>query len=99
VRVAQSIEYRQKEVKEALQKASWWLFANRNEDGGWVFRRDSRFVYAAAVMSSHPNGSNLFATWFRLLSLRLLATTVPDLAAIGRRWCLLRSPGHQLPCA
>ena len=38
------------------------------EDGGCVFRLGEPIVYGSSNMSAMRNESNLFATWFRTLS-------------------------------
>lgn len=60
-------------VKIAIKKAKKNVMRNRNEDGGFVFSRDASFVYGGAEqLSSRKNESNLFGTWFRLLSLLII---------------------------
>ena len=44
------------------------ILYNFNMDGGAVFRRNERFVYGHEFMTSNPNQSSIFSTWFRLLN-------------------------------
>lgn len=57
-------------TNKALKKAFRWVLSNYNEDGGFVFQRYCPFSYGGEeLLSSMPNESNLFATWFRTLSI------------------------------
>ena len=86
IKLSENSSYRQTDVKVALQKALVWILANQNEDGGFVFRRNQSFVYGHPLTSSQQNESNLFATWFRLLSLSYLLKKLeyPENFQIGR---------------
>ncbi len=56
----------------AKTKRSFLKYAgmNQNSDGGFVFRRFLPFYYGdSPVLVSKRNVSNMFATWFRILSL------------------------------
>ena len=63
-------EKRDKKVEEALIRALNNILFNQNEDGGFVFSRDKNgFCYGGCDnLRSLPNESNLFGTWFRLVS-------------------------------
>lgn len=57
-------------IKYALKKYLDMVFINFNKDGGFVFRRLNSFQYAdQPLLSSLKNQSNIFGTWFRLLSI------------------------------
>jgi len=56
-------------VQDSLKKALAWVLSNQNEDGGFVFRRNEPLWYGHTIMSSQKNESNMFATWFRTLSI------------------------------
>lgn len=45
------------------------VFINMNEDGGFVFKRLQSFQYADSKLISAVNESNMFGTWFRVLSI------------------------------
>jgi len=62
-------EYRENEVEDCLKKAFFWIKQNQMADGGFVFRLGEAFDYGHPNMTSRINESNLFATWFRFLSL------------------------------
>jgi hypothetical protein len=76
----------------SLRRASAWVLFNFNPDGGAVFRRDQELVYGHALMSSASNESNIFATWFRLLSLALIDNAKP---VPNKSWSFLKAPGYQ----
>ncbi len=58
------------DIKLALEKFFEWVFFNQNPDGGFVFKRYQKFQYAdQGKLSSNINQSNMFGTWFRVLSI------------------------------
>lgn len=60
-------------IRKTIWLAKRNILNNRNGDGGFVFDRRSEFAYGGAQqLSSKLNESNLFGTWFRLLSLLLI---------------------------
>lgn len=76
------IDYRRKDIENCLRKAIPWVLYNQNKDGGFVFRRDEKFVYGHTFMSSKKNESNMFATWFRTLSLAYISKVLPEESVI-----------------
>jgi hypothetical protein len=76
----------------SARRALPWVMHNFNDDGGAVFRRDAEFVYGHHLLSSRQNESNLFATWFRLLSLALIDRCSAMQAVT---WSFLDAPGLQ----
>lgn len=80
-------------IRFALKRARRHVITNRNQDGGFVFSRNSSFTYGgASQLSSKSNESNLFGTWFRLLSLILIDTFFEK--EVDNR--LLFFPGYEL---
>jgi predicted O-methyltransferase YrrM len=77
----------------SVDRALPWVLFNFNSDGGAVFRRDAEFVYGHALLSSRPNESSIFATWFRMLSLALM-NTVQERTQRAK-WTFLNAPGYQ----
>lgn len=61
-------EYKRDEIRLSIRKAFGWNIQNQMADGGCVFRLGEEFNYGHANLSSEVNKSNLFATWFRTLS-------------------------------
>ncbi len=82
-------------VRQAALHSLPWVLAHQNEDGGWVFRRHEKFAYGHPLMTSAPDQSAMFPTWFRLLSLAYLACILPDHPVARLEWRFLESPGHQ----
>ena len=68
LRLSLNTNYRKKEIKKSLNKFLNSSLVNFNEDGGWVFRRNESLKIIHSQMISRKGESNLFYTWFRLLS-------------------------------
>ena len=95
VRLSFMSAYRNDEIKTVLSRALSWVLANRNDDGGFVFRRREPFVYGHQRMSSRRDESAMFPTWFRTLSLAYLAQALPE-SAVGKfDWQFINCPGMQ----
>ena len=60
------------QIDKALRKTFKWVLANQMVDGGFVFRLNEDFKYGHEQMSSTPNQSAMFPTWFRCLCIKLL---------------------------
>jgi prenyltransferase beta subunit len=88
-------DYRKKAIENSLRRAVPWVLANRNLDGGFVFKRDEPFQYGHIKMRSGRNESNMFATWFRSLSLAYVGKALPDHFLAKHDWHLPRAPGLQ----
>ena len=62
--------YLKERVVNSITKSLKWIITNQNQDFGFVFKRNKPFVYGGQhILSSLKNESNLFATWFRTLSI------------------------------
>ncbi len=66
-------DYKKDEINNTIKKAFPWVFANQNNDGGFVFNRNEYFYFGHNLNSSVSNESNVFATWFRTLSIAYMA--------------------------
>ena len=97
IRLSKLTDYRKEEVMEVLRKAVTWVLFNQNRDGGFVFKRNKVLYYGHNLLSAEKNVSSLFPTWFRLLSLALLAQKIVDYTFLSQDWRLLNCPGHQFP--
>ncbi|MBI4652311.1 hypothetical protein HY745_13755 [Candidatus Desantisbacteria bacterium] len=86
-------DYRKKDIQLGLQKALLWIFANMNEDGGFVFRRMEPFTYGHYLMSSGKDESAMFPTWFRTLSLAYIGKCMPDSLPGNFDWQFINCPG------
>lgn len=88
-------DYRKQEIQQALQRALPHVLSNQNEDGGFSFIRGATFTYGHPLLSSSSNGSGMFPTWFRTLSLAYLGKALPDSMAGGFNWDFQNCPGIQ----
>lgn len=82
--------YREEEVKKVLSNALFWIKQNQGLDGGFVFRKGELFNYGHTNMVSNVNESNLFATWFRLLSVCYIRDYL-----LGIQHNYVRIPGYE----
>ena len=71
-------EYRKVDIYRTLALAQVFIFANQNEDGGSVFRRDEDFAYGHNLLYSDKNQSGMFPTWFRALCTAYIAQFMGD---------------------
>jgi len=90
IRLSQRTMYRHADIFQSLLRAFPWVLANMNDDGGFAFRRNERFVYGHPEMSSGPNESSMFATWFRTLSLAYIINFL-----FGKRYFIKKVPGYE----
>ena len=78
---------------DSINRALPWVLGNFNLDGGAVFRRDAEFTYGHPLLSSKPNEGNIFATWFRMLSLALMNAAIQPTEKV--KWTFVNTPGLQ----
>lgn len=95
VRLASQSDYRRDDILAALRRALPWVLSHQNPDGGFVFMRGAPFSYGHQLMSSGPDVSAMFPTWFRTLSLALLAQALPDSGVGSIAWRFCECPGMQ----
>jgi prenyltransferase beta subunit len=88
-------KYREADIEKALFLSIPWILANMNNDGGFVFQRGRGFTYGHRKMYSGFNESNMFATWFRTLSLAYIGKTLPGSLPGKFPWHFEHIPGHQ----
>lgn len=88
-------DYRRDDIQRSLEKALPWILVNQMKDGGFVFRRFEGFAYGHDLMTTRPEESQLFATWFRILCIAYICETLnlPGPSSGGWRW--IRCPGYQ----
>ena len=95
VRMSFLTDYRHEDIVSVLQKAAEWVVNNQADDGGFVFMRDRPFEYGHSQMYSPANTGAMFPTWFRTLSLAILAKALPE-SNVGRyKWQFTDCPGFQ----
>lgn len=85
-------EYRKEEVKKCLRNALFWIKQNQMPDGGFVFRKGELFNYGNINVASKINESNLFATWFRTLSVCYIVDYL-----MGVQHNYVQIPGYEYP--
>lgn len=94
-RMMRLTDYRKTDITNSLLRAVPWILANMNEDGGFVFKRGEQFQYGHEKMYSGKDESNMFATWFRTLSLAYIGRCFPYSWPSGFDWHFEEIPGLQ----
>lgn len=86
--------YRDDDIRVAITKAYPWVMTNQ-EDGGYMFEYGRTFMWGGAKnlnLYSKRCESNIFATWFRLLSIIYMNQY------LGVETCKLKKiPGYEMP--
>ena len=95
VRMSLRTDYRGEDIRAALRRALNWVLRNRMPDGGFVFLLDREFEYGHPELLGPRNRGAMFPTWFRTLSLALIAQALPDSRVGGHPWHFVRCPGYQ----
>ncbi len=83
VRLSFRTSYRKKEIETSLKGAINWVLSNQNDDGGFVDRK------------REGAESSTFPTWFRTLSLALIAKRLPESIVGEFNWHFINCPGPQ----
>lgn len=84
---------RDERIISRVRKAKKWILFNQNEDGGFVFQRSREFKYGGqSTLASRADESNLFAAWFRSLSLEIIDSFLKN-----RNSVLIHTPGYECP--
>ena len=94
-RFRQLTSYRKEDLEESLRKAIPWVLHNQMKDGGYVFKRYKSFSYGHELMTTLPEESHMFATWFRTLSLAYLSKSLPELKNFEKNFHWISCPGYQ----
>lgn len=67
-------KYRRPEIRYALRKVLRSITIKQMPDGGFVYRLNESFRHMGMLATeTDPNNSNMFATWFRVHALALIA--------------------------
>jgi len=70
IRFVKQTGYRDEDATLAIRRGLVWLLANRHADGGYESLMENGCHYGQHPQTtSMPGESNLFATWFRTLTL------------------------------
>ncbi len=94
-RMMHMTDYRRDDIMAVLAKAAEWVLSNQMSDGGFVFIRHQPFEYGHHELGSGVGEGALFPTWFRLLSLALIGTALPEHPLATIPWQFARCPGMQ----
>jgi hypothetical protein len=94
-RFVQMTDYRKEDIFESLDKAWRWVWSNQMQDGGFVFRRIESFKYDHPLMTSDKDVSNLFATWFRFLSIAYMQQVLKSDVLKSTQFHWIQCPGYQ----
>jgi hypothetical protein len=95
VRMSRQTDYRNTDIQIALTRGLDWLIQNQMPDGGFVFMLDKPFEYGHTELGGLKNTGAMFPTWFRTLTVSLLAQGLPDSWAGNYPWYFVRCPGYQ----
>lgn len=87
-------KYRDEDIRNAITKAYPWIMINQ-ENGGYMFEYGRPFTWGGARnlnLYSKKGEANIFATWFRLLSIIYINQY------LGVETCkLAKVPGYEMP--
>lgn len=93
LRLSTQANIKNEAIMEVVEKAKRWILFNQNPDGSFVFERNTPFTYGnQQILSSKADEGNLFATWFRCVSLEMIENYVNG---VNNR--LKRTPGYECP--
>lgn len=93
LRFATRTGHRELEVRLAAERALVWLLACRYPDGGSASQPEYGFHYGGHTLTTSKAGeANLFATWFRTLTLALVTSYL----GVPQRFELGHFPGYEL---
>jgi len=74
IRATEQAGHRRGDVDDALRRAMVWILSCRNPDGGYESLPEHGCSYGGhPLTTSNPGEGNLFATWFRSLSMAYIA--------------------------
>jgi len=95
VRLSFVTDHRRDDIRSALERACDWVLSNRTPNGAFAFIKDSEMFYGSKLMYAGTNEGSMFATWWRMLSLALIASVVTDHDIAAISWQFVRCPGCQ----
>jgi hypothetical protein len=84
-----------KKVSYSLRKALAFNFANMMEDGGFVFKMGSPFLFGHHLMKTRTNESSIFGTMKRICSIAFICTALKEEIGHDFNWNFLNCPGYQ----
>ena len=89
------ISGRRDDITRALRRAEDHVWKHQNDDGGFTWIRGTKFEYGHPLLSSPVDGSGMFPTWFRTLSLAYLGSALPSSITGSIDWHFANCPGIQ----
>lgn len=89
------LNYRRADIENSIKKALPWILVNKVADSGFVFRRFEKFAYGHVLMTTGPDESQLFSTWFRILSLAYITQVLEIFGMQADAWKWVKCPGYQ----
>ncbi|MEM7329332.1 MAG: hypothetical protein AAF437_11370 [Pseudomonadota bacterium] len=93
LRFSRRTGYRRNDVKIAAERSLVWVLSCKNADGGSSSMPEHGFAYGAhPLTTSQPGESNLFASWFRTLTLAYLC----EFLELDNGFHLGRYPGYEI---
>ena len=93
IRFVAQTGYRKAEAELTVKRAMVWLLANRHTDGGYESLMENGCHYGGHPQTeSFPKQSNLFATWFRTLTLAY----VTRFLKMENDYNISRFPGYEI---
>jgi hypothetical protein len=85
-------DYKRPEIRLSLRRALELIKLQQMPDGGFVYHRDEEFTHMGMELTRTPaNQSNMFATWFRLHTIALIAEVLLSGGAERAGWTFNRS--------
>ncbi|MEZ4617194.1 MAG: prenyltransferase/squalene oxidase repeat-containing protein [Caldilineaceae bacterium] len=71
--------YRRADIRFALRRTLNHLLSLQNSDGGFPYRKSSAYIHMGIpATASDPGESSIFATWFRVHTIALIAEILTD---------------------
>jgi hypothetical protein len=86
---------RRHDIRKALLRAENHVWEQQNADGGFTWIRGTKFEYGHPLLGAPVNGSGMFPTWFRTLSLAYLGKALPESRTGSFDWHFSNCPGIQ----
>ncbi len=93
LRLAIQTDVNKSSIEACVKKAMKWVLANQNGDGGFVFDLCNPFDYGGEkTLYSKLYESNIFATWFRVLSILYMENYLGK-----NKTDFVKIPGYEFP--
>lgn len=89
------VSNRRDDIRKALLRAEDHVWKQQNADGGFTWIRGTKFEYGHPLLSAPVDGSGMFPTWFRTLSLAYLGRALPESRTGSFDWHFSNCPGIQ----